>query len=154
MAARATLAVVEARHGDFELALSDLRRAIQIFKGEVPRDPAIWNMHQNETSSEYEQNAGLFQLCALLIGMLRVSNQSGAIKELLEGELSELATTIPNRSEAELRNLLQKKAGTHLGALGMLTAGPYRSPASPLDLLRPALILPRTVEPPRKESAA
>lgn len=154
IAAHAMLAIVEARHGDFELAYNQAFKAVQVFNGEIKRDPVFWNLHQNETGSEYEQNAGLFQLCILLIGMLRQSEQSGATKEMLELDLVRLVTKIPGRSEAELHALLQKKAGGHLGALGVLTAGPYRPPASPIDLLRPALILPRTAEGQQKESAA
>lgn len=154
LAARTCLAIVQARHGDFELALNETRKAIQIFNGEIKHDLVVWNMHQNETGSEYEQNAGLFQLCALLIGILRVSRESGTAKQLLEKELIQLSEKLPNRSATDLQNLLQKKAGGHLGALGVLTAGPYRSPASPLDLLRPALTLPRSDENARKESAA
>ena|GEM_PF-1879265 len=142
LAARSMLAIVQARHGDFELALNETHQAVAILRGEMRHDPVIWSLHQNETGSEYEQNAGLFQLCTLLIGMIRNSQESGATKELLEKELSDLAAKIPERSKTELYKLLHKKAGRHLGALAVLTAGPYRPPASPLDLLRPALILP------------
>jgi tetratricopeptide (TPR) repeat protein len=148
MAARVSLALCYLKLNDFELALNETRRGISIFNGKQSRpkyDTALWHWHRNEVSSEYEQSAGLFQLCALGTATVQNANDlSGASREFFTKEFTDAALLIPDRSEAELMRLLARKAGYPLGALHVLTAGLFRAPAEPLALLEDLVTLPLT----------
>jgi tetratricopeptide (TPR) repeat protein len=147
LAAHAMISVCQARQTEFELALREVERAVSIFNKQFKKnerlDEALWHWHRNEISSEYEQSAGLFQLCALIIGLVQTGNESGATKEILIKELTNEALKIPERSAEELNRLLANKTGKALPALGVLCAGAYHFPADPFELLRSALTLPQ-----------
>jgi tetratricopeptide (TPR) repeat protein len=147
MGARVSLTVCYTRQSEFELALRQLEKAIHTFNGQHKKvephyDQGLWHWHRNEVSSEYEQSAGLFQLCGFVLAYLRISDLSGGAKELLERDIVNLVETIPDRSQEELLEMLARKGGTSPGAMGLLAAGPYRRPASPLDLLSEGFCLP------------
>ncbi len=143
--ARAALTIAYLRQNEFELALGEIERAVAVFNGQpafTKYDEALWHWHRNEVSSVYEQSAGLFQLCALAIGLVQQSDLSGAAKELFVREFTTQMRHIPDRSREELWWLMSRKGGTSLGALQVMCAGPFRAPANPLDLLVEAVTLP------------
>jgi tetratricopeptide (TPR) repeat protein len=146
MAARVSLALCYLKLDDFELALNQARQGISIFNGKQSRpkyDTALWHWHRNEVSSEYEQSAGLFQLCALGVATVQNTDDlSGASREFFAKEFTDAALLIPDRSESELMRLLARKAGYPLGALHVLTAGLFRAPAEPLPMLEELVTLP------------
>ncbi len=146
LAARVCLTLCYLHQGQFELAPQEIERAVAIFNGQsraIPGyDEALWNWHRNEVSSEYEQSAGLFQLCALAIGLLYESGESSETKGLLTREFTAQALQIPGRSQAELTRLMSFKGGSVLGALQILAVGFFRPPAQPLDFLQGAVRLP------------
>ncbi|HEX2914029.1 MAG TPA: tetratricopeptide repeat protein [Chloroflexia bacterium] len=145
MAARAVLVICYLHQGEFEIALREISRAIAVFNGQrskVKYQEALWHWQRNEVSSEYEQSAALFQLCALAVGLLEKSPESGATKQLLSAEIVGEMLGIPGRTQEELTRLLSRKGGQTLGALHVMTAGLFREPANPLDLLEEAVVLP------------
>ena len=144
-AARAALTICHLQTAEFELALNEYRRAVAVFNGQrsgVKYDEALWHWQRNEASSEYEQSAGLLQLAALSVGRLEISDESGAVKQLLTREFTEQLELIPGRTEAELTRLMSRKGGTSLNALQLMLAGPFRAPAQPLEMLQEAVRLP------------
>jgi len=145
LAARASLIISLAHQSKFELAIPEVKKAIAVFNGQrdiVWYDEALWNWQRNEVSSEHEQKAAVFQFCALLIALLRISRESGEVKELLEKEITAAALQVPGQTAEELIRIIALKGGTAPGALGLLAAGPYRAPASPLDLLEKPFYMP------------
>ncbi|NWJ44561.1 MAG: hypothetical protein HXX08_01650 [Chloroflexi bacterium] len=160
LGARVSLTVCYLRLDEFELALRQIEKAVATFNGYyrkvAPRfDKGIWHWHRNEVSSEYEQNSGIFQLCGMAVALLKLSSENSVVKEVLMRELIQNLVKIQGRTEDEMWSMLARKGGTSPGALGLLAAGPYRTPAAPLDLLSSAFCLPllpiQTVE---LESAA
>ncbi len=146
LAPRVSLIVSYAHQNEFELALNETEKAVSVFNGQrdkVHYNEALWHWHRNEVSSEYEQKAGVFQVCALLIALLKVSPVNGGTKEILEKEIIATALQIPGYTAEELIRIIAHKTGTAPGSLGLLAAGPYRSPASPLDLLKTAFCIPQ-----------
>jgi tetratricopeptide (TPR) repeat protein len=145
LAPRLSLSISLAHQHEFELALIEVKKAVAVFNEQHNKEryeEALWHWHRNEVSSEYEQKAGIFQACALLIALLRTSPKSGGVKEMLEKEITAIALQIPDYSAEELIRIIARKGGTAPGALSLVAAGPYRAPATPLDLLEKPFCMP------------
>lgn len=152
-AARASLALSLAQLHNFEAAVSQYAQATRQVKGELAAhiEPILWSRHLNESSSEYEINAGIFQLGAWLYATLDSTTlhtndpttAKPSAQVALQSQILASVSLLPNRSPAELHTLLSKKAGGSLGALNVLAAGPYRAPANPLEYLTPLTMLPK-----------
>lgn len=145
-AARAMLVVALVQQRDFVQAVNQYAELTRLVnnEGAAKKQPLLWIRHVNETSSEYEINAGAFQLGALLYALLAQNPaklSQSALQDLQQPILDAVAS-LPNRSAEELKALLQRKAGNSLGALNVLAAGPYRAPANPLEQLIKLTTLP------------
>lgn len=155
-AARAMLTLTLARQKNFAQAIANYNELAQAVNnnGIAKKQLILWNRHVNETSSEYEINAGTFQLGALVYALLAQSSNllNQTEYQNLQQQLLDGVATLPGRSREELQTLLQRKAGKSLGALNVLAAGPYRAPANPLEQLVPLTTLPASNE--KSQSAA
>ena len=141
-AARAALVLSLAQQHNYEAATSQYAQATRQVRGELTAhtEPILWSRHVNESSSEYEINAGLFQLGVWLYAALDPSPRNdnttrpdAPAQTALQSQILASVSLLPNRTPADLHNLLIKKAGGSLGALNVLAAGPYRSPPTPLN---------------------
>lgn len=146
LSARAMLAICLSKQGKFEVAVLELKNAVNTFTGTsknyIGYDEGLWYWHRNEVSSEYEQKAGLLQLCTLILGLLQSGNASKALEEKLSLEIRKVCTSFSNSEQDELDRIMALKGGRPLGALALVCSGPYRKPANPLGMLEAVLTLP------------
>jgi hypothetical protein len=146
LSARSMLAVCLSKQGKFETAVLELKNSVNTFTGShknyMGYDEGLWHWHRNEVSSEYEQKAGLVQLCTLILGLLQAGNVSNALEKKLNLEIRKICTSFSNTEQGELDRIMALKGGRPLGALALVCSGPYRKPANPLGLLEAVLTLP------------